>query len=257
MAWPFSSSVPASIYHSSATSHTLSHLIRQCPSVQRGFQPYFLYFNGHLQTLASVLQSSTPNPAIYYDRYVLRLDDGGSLSLDFVTGPFDQSDNSLLPPRTRLRDTPSSKDDAPLLVILHGLTGGSHEGYIRSTIEQLCTNHKQWWVVVINARGCAKSQLTTPKLFRANPIDDIHAAMQHLHRMFPNRPFYMSGYSLGANALVCYLAEYGEASKVRAAVSVANPWDLYKVNALLMENWFLKQVYARTMGSSLRNLFLR
>lgn len=63
-----------------------------------------------------------------------------------------------------LDETPISKDasdlspDTPIVVVQHGLTGGSYEAYIRCVLNGVHTSKRQgglgYRAIVINFRGC-------------------------------------------------------------------------------------------------------
>jgi predicted alpha/beta-fold hydrolase len=83
-----------------------------------------------------------------------------------------------LPPRTanfseNVFSRMGSDDSQPMLIILHGLSGGSHELYLRHAIEPLVTNGERWEVCVVNSRGCAKSKITSGVLFNARATWDV------------------------------------------------------------------------------------
>ena len=84
--------------------------------------------NGHLQTIYNVLGDFSLIDKITYSRTLLRTPDGGTLGLDFVHNP-DSLDHRV---RGEDAETQAESDDTtPILVIAHGLTGGSYESYVR------------------------------------------------------------------------------------------------------------------------------
>lgn len=97
-----------------------------------------------------------------------------------------------------------------MLIALHGLSGGSHELYLRHVLsplinEQDCVtgevNQKKWEALVVNARGCANSKITTPVLFNARATWDVRQVVRWARKTFPNRPLFAVGFSLGGNIL--------------------------------------------------------
>ena len=76
---------------------------------------------------------------------------------------------------------PSSTDSTPTVVILHGLTGGSNESYVRNAIAQLIKSREEGGAsvrcVVVNFRGCAQTPLTSPQLYSACKITDLESAL--------------------------------------------------------------------------------
>ena len=122
-----------------------------------------------------------------------------------------------------------SLDRKPMLVVLHGLSGGSHEVYLRHVIAPLVPHGTKdassspvigeaeggsgtrteettdqglgWEVIVLNARGCARSKITSNILFNARATWDVRQMVSWLREKFPNRPLFGIGFSLGANIL--------------------------------------------------------
>ena len=136
-----------------------------------------LLFNGHLQTLWTVTEIH--GPPIYYRRRVFHANHPaykGSFSVDFAVGPHTDTDETL-PPRTAYyadRDfvETGSTDSKPMLLVLHGLSGGSYEIYLRHAIAPLVEN-TQWEVCVVNSRGCANTKITSGVLYNGRATWDI------------------------------------------------------------------------------------
>lgn len=94
-----------------------------------------------------------------------------------------------------------------MLVVLHGLCGGSHEEYLRHVLAAL-TADGSWEACVLNARGCSQTKITTGVLYHAVATWDLRQTVEWLRETFPNRPLFGIGFSLGANILatVCLLS---------------------------------------------------
>ncbi|KNG51146.1 medium-chain fatty acid ethyl ester synthase/esteras-like protein 1 [Stemphylium lycopersici] len=226
-------------------------------------------FNGHLQTMYTAVKD--PGPPIYYKRQIFDSDHSvypGTFAVDFVVRPSGEEPHGKgepekddeLPERTTNFSSAewesiSSTDTKPMLVALHGLTGGSHEVYLRETLYPLITSG--WEACVVNGRGCALSKVTTPQLFNARATWDVRQLLETLTQLFPNRPLYGVGFSLGANILTNYCGESGVNCPLRAAVSCSNPWNLEVCNTELQRTVLGLHVYSRTMGRNLMGLFQR
>ncbi|KAF1936781.1 AB-hydrolase YheT [Clathrospora elynae] len=222
-------------------------------------------FNGHLQTMYTAVKD--PGPPIYYKRKIFDSDHSvypGTFAVDFVVSKDDGeaaeklAQDTTLPERTsdftlEEWDSIVSKDDSPMLIALHGLSGGSHEVYLRETLAPLTA--AGWSACVVNGRGCAQSRITTPQLFNARATWDMRQTIKHLQELFPNRPLYGVGFSLGANILTNYCGEEGEKCVLKAAVSCSNPWNLEICNTALQSTYLGREVYSRTMGTNLMRLF--
>lgn len=165
-----------------------------------------LLFNGHLQTMWTAAAKNAPQ--IFYKRKIFESDHdtySGSFAVDF-TVPTHLEHHTSLPPRTTYFkdgefETIGSDDNKPMLVVLHGLSGGSYEIYLRHAIAPLVLNGGGWDCCVVNGRGCANSEVTTGVLFNARATWDVRQVVSFLRKTFPNRPLFGLGFSLGANIL--------------------------------------------------------
>jgi uncharacterized protein len=221
-------------------------------------------FNGHLQTAWTAAKSQ--DVPIYYKRHIFEHEDpayAGTFTVDFVVLPYKDSDPTL-PPRTAYYISSEfsaigSQDSTPMLIALHGLSGGSHELYLRHALAPLLApddkGDVKWKACVINSRGCAQSEITTSVLYNARATWDIRQMVRWLRRTFPNRPLFGIGFSLGANILTNYLGEEGEKCELKAAMALSNPWNL-EVSSLALQRTFLGlHVYSRAMGTNMKKLF--
>ncbi|KAJ5203983.1 AB-hydrolase YheT [Penicillium cinerascens] len=230
-------------------------------------------FNGHLQTAWTVMKHD--NVPVYYKRKMFESESPmftGQYAIDFVVKPYDMPPEGELtdqarkytqpeglPPRTsfyspeELSALPSD-DTKPMLVVLHGLSGGSHEVYLRHVLAPLIEDGL-WEACVVNSRGCAQTKISTGVLYNARATWDIREAVNWIRKTFPNRPLFGIGFSLGANILANYLGEEGDNCQLKAAVICASPWNLDIGSAYLQSTWLGKEVYSKTMGTSMKNLF--
>ncbi|KAK6456300.1 alcohol acyl transferase [Scheffersomyces xylosifermentans] len=212
-----------------------------------------LLFNGVLQTLYYTSVDTTKKFLIYYGRELFTYKDKGICSLDWVI-PKPESKEEFkklhdqtfpegfpkLHPRTRYmteeelaarrahnQDTDSTK---PIVVILHGLSGGSHEPLIRNLADSINKNTEGWDTVVLNNRGCCRTLITSPKLFNALSTEDIREVLVDLKERYPSRPIYAVGFSFGACILANFLGDPNQDEKtrslVKAACLIGCPWDL-------------------------------
>jgi predicted alpha/beta-fold hydrolase len=207
-----------------------------------------------------------PGPPIHYKRKVLQSTHSvypGQFAVDFVVSKeageaavTEKGDD--LPERTTNFTAGEwsevgSDDDTPMLIALHGLTGGSHEVYLRETLAPLTA--AGWTACVVNGRGCALSKISTPRLFNSRATWDVRQLVLTLRELFPNRPLFAVGFSLGANILTNYLGEEGDACILSAAVVCSNPWNLEVCNVELQRTWLGLEVYCKTMGQNMKKLF--
>lgn len=149
-----------------------------CEEVTPPCQLNPLLFNGHLQTMWTAV--NTEGPKIHYRRKIFDANHktyNGTFAVDFAVEPHDDADETL-PPRTAYYTEKefaniASDDSRPMLIVLHGLSGGSHEVYLRHAVEPLLTDGENWAVCVVNSRGCANSEITSGVLFNARATWDV------------------------------------------------------------------------------------
>lgn len=172
-----------------------------------------LLFNGHLQTCWTSVNKEAP--PVHYRRKIFQAEHAGysgSFAVDFcvpptvgpggLEAPAPREEDPSLPPRTTYYADEElaalgADDDRPMLVVLHGLSGGSHEVYLRHAIAPLLDSGR-WEACVINSRGCAKSKITTGLLYNARATWDTRQVVRWLRETYPNRPLFGIGFSLGA-----------------------------------------------------------
>ncbi|KAJ7019908.1 AB-hydrolase YheT [Mycena alexandri] len=237
---------PANVVLKSENGGTASISLRElvesrCKSLSSKYRPAWWLFNGHLQTAYSLLGDFRNVDQVWYQRHLLRLLDGGTLGLDFVPS-----------------DAAMAKDDAPIIVVQHGLTGGSHEPYVRAILAPACTPVEQgglgYRAVVVNFRGCSGVPITSPKFYTAAQTDDLRQALMHIQKLYPRAPLLGLGFSIGGNVLIRYLAEEGVNSRLSSACILGCPWDLETNNDHLLHSTLGRRVYLRGMGENVMTL---
>jgi len=218
-----------------ATSELIPLLRATCPRLfARRFVPTPWMTNGHVQTVfTSVSNALAAFPEVRYVREEVLLPDGGCITLDWNEGPWEPT--------------------TPTLVLLHGLTGGSQEGYIKSTVDAAMRSGVR--SVVFNARGCAGSRLRTSQIFCAAYTDDLRHALAKIRAAVPDSPLVAAGFSLGSNILVKYLGEEGDRTPLLGAVSLGNPFDLMCAMRRLEEDWLHDLLYNRTLAGNLKRFY--
>ncbi|KNC53057.1 abhydrolase domain-containing protein 3 [Thecamonas trahens ATCC 50062] len=176
------------------------------PTLREPYYPPFLLDGGHTQTvLAARLR---PVPRVDYLRTSLFLADGGMVALDWATKPAD------ITPHT------------PVMLVLHGLTGGSDEGYVRLAVRSALA--MGWAPLVFNYRGAAGTDVLTPRGYSASATDDLDAVLAHVKAKAPHSPLFAVGFSLGANILSRHLCDAGSATPVDAAVALCCPFSMIR-----------------------------
>ncbi|KAF9011215.1 AB-hydrolase YheT [Cyathus striatus] len=214
---------------------SLQELVRiKCSSLHKPFYPSRWLRNGHLQTLYNVFGNFSHVDQLWYRRQLLNITDGGTIGLDFAPVNFGEME-----------------DNTPILVVAHGLTGGSYESYLRAIVAPAVTPIKE---VVITYRGCSGIPLTSPKLYTAGHTDDFRLCLAYIQHLYPRARLLGVGFSLGANIMTRYLAEEGRNSRLCSAVSLACPWNLESNGQGLTNSFLGKHIYSRGMGTNLQSI---
>ena len=156
--------------------------------------------NPHLQTCGTARRKTTH---LDRERERLWLADGDFLDLDWH-GPHTA--------------------DAPLVLVLHGLTGSSNSPYVAGL--QKVLGAQGWASVALNWRGCSGEPNLLSRSYHSGASEDLAEAIRHLRAKRPMAPLYAVGYSLGGNVLLKHLGETGSASGVLGAVAVSVPFRL-------------------------------
>lgn len=86
-------------------------------------------------------------------------------------------------------------DDAPVILILPGLTGESQAEYIKCLVTQ--ANLKGIKCCVFNNRGLGGVALKTPRLYCAANCEDISEVVNHVNKKYPNVKKGATGISMG------------------------------------------------------------
>lgn len=202
-------------------------LVEQCPSFLE-YRPTPWIFNGHIMTILGVLFRSLPE--INFHRVLLPVDDiGGTIATDWHTKPY---------------------RDQPVLLILHGLTGGSDNEYIRWMTLSASSN-LDICCVVVHARGCGRSQLTSARSFCAANTDDLRLSIQYIRSIIGEKtPLFAVGYSLGAGILTKYLGEESNHCSLDGAIICCASFDML-LSTANMEQWLHARTYNRRLTNNL------
>ncbi len=113
--------------------------------------------------------------------------------------------------------------NGPIVLILHGLEGSSRSGYMAQTCSLLAARGA--WPVALNFRSCSGEPNRLLRSYHSGETTDLGFVVDLLRRENPGVPIGAIGFSLGGNALLCYLEESGPGT-VDAAVAVSVPFDL-------------------------------
>ncbi|GAX78860.1 hypothetical protein CEUSTIGMA_g6298.t1 [Chlamydomonas eustigma] len=208
----------------------------QCPSMREVYKPVPFLTNCHVETIMASFYRSKPD--VTYWRECLHMGDGGTVALDWE---FFKDPSTDLP------------EDAPVLVLLPGLTGGSSCSYVLHAVKKAKSVGIR--AVVFNSRGTAESPVTSPQFYSASYTGDMRAVVEHVSKSRPKSLILAAGWSLGANILLRYLGEEGSNTRVTAAVSMCNPFDLTISNANFTKGF--NKIYDQNLANGLTRIFAK
>ncbi|KAK4058606.1 hypothetical protein OIO90_000050 [Microbotryomycetes sp. JL221] len=229
--------------HASGNKVTLADVVDKCPSLKgkhAWYVPTSWLSSGHLATIWCTI-ANFDYDKVEYSREIIEVPDGGRIGID------------IAPPIT-----PSDPIDArPILVIAHGLTGGSHESYVRDVLAKITKPKDEggmgWRGAVVNSRGCAGMKCTNNVLYNGGKTDDLRCALTFLSHFAPDAPLYGAGFSLGANQMAKLVGEDGDATPLKGAVVLGAPWDFWEGHIMLSASW-LRRIYSKAMAANLRRV---
>ena len=141
---------------------------------------------------------------------------GSSPDLAATTEPLSGSSST--------EDTSSTGERAPVIILFHGLTGGSDDSNLHFLTKIF--NLKGWHVVIPVRRGCAEENITITGFkalhYAYGDKKDTELAVRYISRKMRGHPLFACGISAGSNVMCNYLAKRGDASRIRGGVSIAN-----------------------------------
>jgi predicted alpha/beta-fold hydrolase len=176
------------------------------------FKPAWWLNHAHLQTLYPALLRKTPQPPLVRERLITP--DNDFIDIDYCgTG------------------------SAPLIILLHGLTGSSQSSYIKGLQSFLL--QQGFRSATLNFRGCSGEYNRLARCYHSGETEDIHFLYQTLRQREPHTPMAVLGFSLGGNVLLKWLGEQGNQLNLFAAVAVSVPL-LLNVCATTLDHGFAK-----------------
>ncbi|GBG76200.1 hypothetical protein CBR_g21949 [Chara braunii] len=247
-------------------------IAERCPILtgRDSYRPVPFLTNCHVETIFAALFRLRPD--VRFRRECLRAPCGGVVALDWPVGGDGgvlaavrrrwrggggggggrgrSSYSSLMEENATWlrRDLPP---DAPVLILLPGLTGGSGDSYVRHLL--VSAAREGYRPMVFNSRGCADSPVTTPQFYSASFTDDLRLVVRHVNNLYPDANLYAVGWSLGANILIRYLGQEGSNTPLKGAVSLANPFDLVEADIDFGKGF--NRVYSNRLANVLGKIF--
>lgn len=139
----------------------------------------------------------------------------------------------------------ANPDEAPsrgLAVLIHGWEGSAESLYSLSTASYL--RDRGYDVFRLNMRDHGPSHHLNPELFHSNRLAEVVGAVKRLQSLFPDRPLYLAGFSLGGNfALRVGLRAPSHGIDVRQIVAVCPVLEPENTLEALETGWFGYRTY--------------
>eukprot|EP00347_Sterkiella_histriomuscorum_P023338 403335026 len=183
------------------------HLNRYMPSL-------YLFPHGAFQALWNIYGAKDIHIPIQYERDVLTMDDGGSVSIDWAYPPEDLKN--------------PNQNQTKVCMIFPGLSGSSDKGYIKSIVKHL-SQEKGYIVGVFHNRG-VHTEYTSPKFADLTSNEEIEKVLIHMKKKFGDRQnvrYVGVGMSMGGNLMLRMAGIQKDNFPLEAMVSFNNPFDIW------------------------------
>lgn len=117
-----------------------------------------------------------------------------------------------------------ARDDAPLVLMVHGLGGGLQSGYLHTAAAAL--GRAGIASVALQLRGAGEEPSRRDHVYHHGDTADFRHACRLLRRRFPRRKLAALGWSLGGNVVLKGLGEDRSRSPLAAAMAISAPLRL-------------------------------
>ncbi len=138
------------------------------------------------------------------------------------------------------------------LVLLHGLEGSAHAGYIESLSGAALL--ASFSVYRLNARTCGGNESLSATMYHSGLSSDVAYVIAEITKRSP-LPVFLVGFSLGGNVALKFTGELGGSAGLAGTISVSAPIDLARcVRAIDKAS---NRIYARRFVSRLKDRIRR
>lgn len=168
--------------------------------INSNFRPAWWLRSKHLQTIWPSLFRKRPDFTPEWER--VELEDGDFMDLAWHRQP---------------------EQDAPIVMLIHGLEGSLQSHYAGNLLVKLHENG--FTGVLLHLRGRGREPNRLPQSYHSGKTEDLRLIMAHLTQQ-QQAPKAIVGISLGGNLLLKYLGEAGADSPLKAAIAASVPFSL-------------------------------
>lgn len=193
---------------------------------------------GHAQTIYAATWA--PRAKVNYWRERWTTPDHDFIELDWVDNPAHEL-------------ALGQADDTPLIVLFHGLEGSSGSHYAQAFMHAVDANAGRG--VVVHFRGCGGEINRLPRAYHSGDSTEMDWILRRF-RATRSGPIFVIGVSVGANVLLKWLGEQGDAARdvITRAAAISAPFDLGACADQLARGFntvytrhFLKSMKAKTL----------
>jgi predicted alpha/beta-fold hydrolase len=151
----------------------------------------------------------------------------------------------------RVSGTENLPEDAPLLVLFHGLEGSSSSHYAEAFAQE--AQLRGWRMAIPHFRGCSGEINWAPRAYHSGDYEEVAWILNRFRTKQASGLLYAIGISLGGNALMRWAGEMGSAAceVVNGVASVCSPIDL-TASGHAIDTGFNKAVYARMFLATMK-----
>lgn len=171
------------------------------------FSPPFWLSNPHLQSILPKFLAKSPP---YYRRELIKDSFNESdVAYDFYDLKEDEKNEQ-------------GKYITPIVVLFHGLEGGSNSHYACTLAHQVHAHN--WHFVAPHYRSCGGIPVKGEIFYNAGDTAEVHHVLKNISQDYAT--VFAIGVSLGGNMLANYMSEYGNDTLCTSAVVASAPVDL-------------------------------
>lgn len=166
---------------------------------------------GHLQTIVAAELSRRRRAPVRWRRERWNTPDDDFIDLDWLAGKATASREAT--------------QNAPLLVLFHGLEGSARSHYAQAFADT--AQRRGWRLVMPHFRGCSGELNRAPRAYHSGDWPEIDWILARL-RAEHDGPLHAVGVSLGGNALMRWAGELGARTqgRVETVAAIGAPLDL-------------------------------
>lgn len=197
------------------------------------FKPHPLIKNGHVQSIAGI-HWPTGAPPYTAKQHAVALDDGDQLILH--------------------EDEPaaSNVDDAPIVLLMHGLAGCHLSSYMCRMAHRL--THRGYRVFRLDMRGCGAGEAVAKMPAHCGLSNDVAAALYQIAELYPEADTSLIGFSMSGTLTLNMLADAGDmrVGNLQRSFVICPPIDLAHVEQHFRTFWgrkynrfFVKLIWAQ------------